>query len=204
MTNQDYKNASLNALKGHWAEAVVATIIFVLLYAICTAPSATNESRGSLTCLLLSVFVGLPLLVGFMNSFRLLYETGDTRVASNTFNVGFKNYLHNVGGYLLMEIFISLWTLLLVVPGLIKTYSYAMTPYILAEHPELSANQAIEESMRMMDGHKFDLFYLHLSFIGWVILCIITLGIGFLWLAPYVYTAQAAFYKDLKSQQPVA
>ena len=100
----------------------------------------------------------------------------------------------------LSTIYIFLWTLLLIIPGIIKSYSYALTPYILVEHPEMSANEAIEESMRLMDGHKFDLFYLQLSFIGWAILSILSLGLGFFWLIPYQMTAQAAFYRDIKNE----
>lgn len=74
-----------------------------------------------------------------------------------------------------------------------------MTPYILHENPELSASEAIHRSRMMMKGHKFDLFWLQLSFIGWFFLCLLTTGIGFLWLQPYYYTAQAAFYEEVKS-----
>ena len=102
-------------------------------------------------------------------------------------------------GQLLMGIFIFLWSLLLIVPGIIKAYSYAMTPYILVDRPELSVRDAIRLSGRMMSGRKLDLFCLHLSFIGWMLLCILTLGIGILFLSPYMMTAQAAFYQDVRS-----
>jgi uncharacterized membrane protein len=75
-----------------------------------------------------------------------------------------------------------------------------MTPFILKDNPELSANEAINLSQKMMKGHKFDLFYLMLSFIGWAFLGIFTLGIGYLWLMPYTYAAFAAFYQDLKKE----
>ena len=74
-----------------------------------------------------------------------------------------------------------------------------MTWFILEDEPELSPNKAIELSMAMMKGHKFDLFYLYLSFIGWGILSLFTLGIGLLWLTPYMYTSVAAFYQDVKA-----
>jgi uncharacterized membrane protein len=78
--------------------------------------------------------------------------------------------------------------------------AYSLTPYILKDYPELSANQAINLSMKMMKGHKFDLFWLFLSFIGWSILCIFTLGIGYLWLMPYMMTTMAAFYQEVKAE----
>ena len=88
--------------------------------------------------------------------------------------------------------------MLLFIPGYIKAFSYAMTPYILKDNPEMKNNAAIEESMRMMDGHKLELFMLDLSFIGWVILSILTCGIGLLWLIPYINMAHVNFYEDLK------
>ena len=85
-----------------------------------------------------------------------------------------------------------------IIPGIIKSFSYAMTYFIINDHPEYSLNQAITESRRMMDGHKMEYFILCLSFIGWFILSCITLGIGFLWLIPYFYTTSAAFTKRLQ------
>ena len=85
-----------------------------------------------------------------------------------------------------------------IIPGIIKSFSYAMTYFIINDHPWYSLNQAITESRRMMDGHKMEYFILCLSFIGWFILSCITLGIGFLWLIPYFYTTSAAFTKRLQ------
>lgn len=103
-----------------------------------------------------------------------------------------------------MSIFIFLWTLLLIIPGIIKSYSYSMAVFIMAENPEMSAKEAMEVSMRMMDGNKWRLFCLQLSFIGWEILCIFSLGIGFLWLNPYVNAATAAFYDEVsRSGEPM-
>ena len=90
-----------------------------------------------------------------------------------------------------------LWSLLLIIPGIIAGYSYAMTGYILAENPELTASEAIARSKEMMAGNRFRLFCLHFSFIGWEILCTLTLGIGNLWLRPYKQAAEAAFYREI-------
>ena len=98
---------------------------------------------------------------------------------------------------LLRGIYIFLWSLLLLIPGIIAHYSYAMTGYILAEYPELTASEAIQRSKEMMRGNRIRLFCLELSFIGWGILCIFTLGIGNLWLTPYTQAAKAAFYQDI-------
>ena len=102
----------------------------------------------------------------------------------------------------LRNLYTFLWGLLLVIPGIIKGLSYAMTPYIMAEEPELTASEAIQKSMLMMDGHKWELFVLHLSFIGWSILAAIPLNLGHLILNPYRNAADAAFYRELKKQHP--
>ena len=100
----------------------------------------------------------------------------------------------------LTDLYILLWSLLLIVPGIVATYSYAMVPYILAERPELTASDAISASKRMMEGNRWRLFCLQFSFIGWAILCVFTLGIGNLFLTPYQEAAEAAFYLDLRGR----
>ena len=97
----------------------------------------------------------------------------------------------------LRGLYTFLWSLLFIVPGIIKGYSYAMTPFIMAEDPNISPNDAITKSRELMDGHKWDLFWLELTFIGWHLLNILTLGIGTAFLEPYVQTARAAFYREI-------
>lgn len=99
-------------------------------------------------------------------------------------------------------IFVFLWTLLFIIPGVIKFYSYAMSFFIMAENPEISAGEAMDVSQKMMRGNKWRLFCLGLSFIGWDFLNLFTLGIGSLWLTPYKNAAAAAFYDEI-SRQPV-
>lgn len=102
---------------------------------------------------------------------------------------------------LLRGLYVALWTMLLIIPGIIAAYSYAMTDYILAENPEMTAGEAINYSKQMMDGNKGRLFCLQLSFIGWDILCMFTLGIGNLWLNPYKQAATAAFYREVSGTE---
>ena len=99
----------------------------------------------------------------------------------------------------LRTLFTVLWSLLFIIPGIVKGLSYAMTPFILEEHPEMTASEAIKASMRLMDGHKMDLFILGLTFIGWQILACLTMGIGFLFLNPYMNAAYAAFYRSVST-----
>lgn len=98
---------------------------------------------------------------------------------------------------LLQSVYILLWSLLFIIPGIIATYSYAMTEFILAEKPDLTASEAIARSKEMMSGNRWRLFCLHFSFIGWDILSSLTLGIGNLWLRPYKQAANAAFYREI-------
>ena len=146
-------------------------------------------------------------MVGCYNAYKSLFRNGDDKVTSNMFSYTFKGYPKALGLSILYMLFVFLWALLLYIPGIIKGLAYSMSPFILKDNPELSANQAINLSMKMMKGHKFDLFFLMLSFIGWGILAIFTFGIGYLWLAPYMSTTMVAFYEDVKAEyeaQPVA
>lgn len=107
--------------------------------------------------------------------------------------------------FLLRHLFIFLWSLLFVIPGIVKSFSYAMTPFIMAENPGMKARDAITASKELMDGHKADLFWLELTFIGWDLLNLLTLGIGSIFLNPYKNAAIAAFYRDItpKKEEPV-
>ena len=100
---------------------------------------------------------------------------------------------------LLTGLYIFLWSLLLIIPGIVATFSYAMAPFIQAEHPEYTASESLRASKEMMRGHKWELFCLSLSFIGWAILCVFTLGIGNYFLNAYQSAAFAAFYRDLSA-----
>ena len=213
-TNQELKNAALAALKGKWTPSVMATlvlfasmmipIILALVVEGILDPSLESETMSVWSILVLYGFVFLlyyPLsMVGYYNTFKDLLRDDEGKVVSNMFTGTFKTYPRALGLSLLYMIFVFLWTLLLYIPGLIKALAYMMAPYILKDHPELSPNQALNLSIKMMKGHKFDLFCLLLSFIGWSFLAMFTMGIGYLWLAPYIATTIAAFYEDVKAE----
>ena len=101
---------------------------------------------------------------------------------------------------LLSGIFVFLWSLLLIIPGIMAAYSYSMVYFILAEHPEFGALDAIRESKRMMKGHKFELFVLQLSFFWWYLLCGITFGLAIIYVIPYTEMAKANFYNKIKQE----
>lgn len=113
---------------------------------------------------------------------------------------GFKNYGSSLALYILILIFTFLWTLLLIIPGIIKSYSYSMSYFILADHPQMPANHARKYSIELMKGNKWRLFCLDFSFIGWILLSILTLGILSFWIVPYRETARAEFYRYLVSE----
>ena len=193
--NSELRAQAREALRGKWPMAAVAALIYS---AIAGGLSAIPVIGG-----LCSLFVGLPVAYGF-TIVMLGVCRGVFKGKEIDFGVlfeGFQDYGRIFVTKLLQGIYTALWMLLLVVPGIIKHYSYAMTDYILKEDPEMKNNAAIEKSMAMMEGNKMKLFMLDLSFIGWAILCIFTLGIGLLFLQPYVAISRAAFYEDLKAQQ---
>lgn len=199
-SNSEIKDVALNHLDGKWTDAVVMTLVYFLISSILGSsdnfithsPDRTYFIGGILAILILPM--------------RWSYDVIFLRLNENKIRLprlfdGFKDYIRILGTLLLMYIYILLWSLLFFIPGIIKAFSYAMTSYILKDSPELSYNEAIEKSMEMMKGHKMKLFLLQLSFIGWAILCCLTLGIGFLWLAPYIQTSNAVFYEELKGER---
>ena len=201
-TSTNYKNRALASLKGKWEKGILATLIYGVITSIPTVPTAffaqDEFSFGSNLWNTICFLVLLPLMwsvvVYFLSIIREEY-LGYEKLFD-----GYKDWKRIGLTKLLQVIFTFLWSLLLIIPGIIKAYSYSMTDYIMRDDPSLIGNDAIEMSMKMMEGHKMELFKLHLSFIGWVILSVITCGIGFLFLAPYVGTAQAHFYEDLKAE----
>ncbi len=156
-----------------------------------------------LIAIALDIFLFGPLEVGCKNFFRQnLYRP----VELNTMKVGFTpNYWNVVKTQFLRGLFTTLWGLLFVIPGIVKSYEYMMMPYIQAEHPELSTEEIFARSRQMMDGEKWEAFVLDLSFIGWELLSTITLGIvGLFYVRPYVDLTHAALYGALKQKMEFA
>ena len=113
---------------------------------------------------------------------------------------GFDDFWSAFKVYFFTGLFTFLWSLLFVIPGIVKSFSYSMAMYILAENKGKPALECIKESKEMMNGHKFELFVLALSFIGWILLGTITFGILYIWLTPYMSTATANFYQNIKNK----
>lgn len=210
----DFKKEALAALKGRWGTAVLAGFLATLLGAITNAGADFEwEERinnvyidrpeivflivlAALVAVCAFLVLGSVVGVGYARFQLNLTDRNWTPTVGTLFSC-FDNWKTTLATRLLKGLYVSLWTLLLIVPGIIASYSYSMTDYLLAEHPEMTAREAIRRSKEMMKGNRGRLFCLQISFIGWGILSALTLGIGNLWLTPYRQAAQAAFYLDL-------
>ena len=133
-----------------------------------------------------------------LSGWLLRYWRGETPTVGDLF-AAFRIYKPTVVTMLVRDLYIFLWCLLFIIPGIVKSYAYSMTPYIIYENPNLTADQAITLSRRMTDGVKGDLFVLDLSWLGWSLLSAITAGlVGILYVNPYMGLTQAGVYEQLK------
>jgi len=187
VSNKEIRALARAQLKGGWLTAIG---VFLVYFILVSASSALVVGP---------LILGGPLFLGLV-VFLLNKVRGENAAFENLFD-GFQRFVPALILYLLQTIFIILWSLLLIVPGIIKSFSYSMAFFILRDNPEISANDALKQSITMMKGNKWRLFCLYLSFIGWMILCVFTFGIGFLWLCPYIYLSHANFYEELKKSQ---
>ena len=145
---------------------------------------------------LVRLIIGGAIGVGY-SRFNLDLIEGRGAKLSTVFG-SFKQLVSALVARILRSIYVTLWTLLFIIPGIIANFSYSMVHYVMADNPEMGANEAIAESKRLMKGNKWRLFCLCFSFIGWELLALIfTLGIGMLWVVPYEEAAIAAFYRDI-------
>lgn len=205
----DLKEQALATMRGKWGSFVGLTFLYILLAGIAsTTTQFGNIFTGSSFTTLAIVMTGsgalltllaLPLQYGYyvayLNSSRqdLPADIGDLFC-------GYKRFGKVLGTFLLMMLAVIGGFILLVVPGIILCFAYAMVPYVLRDNPELSCTETLAKSREMMKGHKWELFVLYLSFIGWAILCVFTFFIGFLWLTPYMQMTETKFYEKLRAE----
>lgn len=193
MTRSELKARARQKLGGglfqqNWLYAVLATLIFSALVSISAA------------------VVGPILLTGpFTYGMSYLYlkqsRTGNKMELAEMFEGFFKGDF--VGIFLLgflQSLFIALWSMLFVIPGIVKQYSWSMAYYVKIDHPDYDWRACLDESKRITMGHKGELFLLDLSFIGWAIVCVFTFGIGYLWLIPYMTATKAEYYEVLRGK----
>lgn len=165
---------------------IVFIIVFVVIMAV---------------VILLDVFIFNPLEVGCKKYYlRNLNEPAQVGNIGYAFDNNYKNIIKTM---FFRDLFTVLWTLLFIIPGIVKSYEYQMIPYLLADNPQMTKEQAFEESKRMMQGQKWKAFVLDLSFIGWNILSALTLGIlGIFYVQPYMDATHAALYEALRYGTP--
>lgn len=187
-SNQTLKQRALESLKGKWRLAIGAFVVYLII----ALPLQFIPVIGSIA----GIIIGGPFALG-MATFYLRISKNENASISDIFS-GFSHFVPALTTYLLMILYIFLWMLCLIIPGIIAAFSYSQVFYILSEEPDLSASEVLKKSKQMMDGHKMDYFVLGLTFFGWGLLCILTLGIGFLWLAPYYSQTMTKFYEDLR------
>lgn len=187
-TNSELRLTARNQLKGQWGITILICVVFVIITGL---PNAI-EYAGSV----LSIILAGPFTLGIISCFIKLVRKQKFKF-ENLFD-GFKNFISAFILQILITLFVFLWSLLLVIPGIIAGYRYSMSFYILYDNPKIESMEALNLSKEIMVGNKWRLFCLHFSFIGWGLLSILTLGIGFLWLVPYINTSTANFYESVK------
>ena len=177
------------SLKGKWGLAIGTFVVYMLISGILQIIPIIGPIG--------SLIISGPLALG-LAVFSLSISRNQDAKLEQIFQ-GSNNFGTALGAYLLIVLFVFLWMLLLIIPGIIAAISYSMTFYILADDNSIDAMAAIDKSKKMMDGYKWKYFCLGLRFLGWALLCILTLGIGFLWLVPYMQVSMAKFYDDVKA-----
>ena len=210
--NSELRAQARERLEGKWGTFVLMTFLMLVIQTILQIPGyigslleilSPENVLASLSFSNISnilSLLALPLSWGLTVS--LLRNHREESVDLENLFDGFRGgrYTRVFCALFLVNLFTFLWTLLLIIPGIMKAFSYALTPYILLDEPELTAKQAISRSCEIMQGRRWKLFCLYLSFIGWGILSLLTFGIGFLWLAPYMNASIAAFYEDARAE----
>lgn len=171
--------------------AILAFVVYAVISGLLTGATA-----GIAGFLLMP-----PLAVGYAYFSLRLYR-GETCEISDMLSTGFRDYVKSLVGILWMYLFTFLWSLLFIIPGIVKGIAYSMTPYILAERDDVSAQDALKVSMEMTYGHKMDIFMMALSFVGWWILTGLTFGIlAIFFTGPYSATSFAGLYEELKKEK---
>jgi len=201
-SNQGYKNRALANLEGKWGTAAILSLIYFVISEgiswVVTTPMGDNMTMSYSTQGFWELLC-LPLGWGFTVYFLCLIRNEDIRY-ERLFD-GYKDFIRVFLAGFLCVLAILIGFALFIVPGIIISMMFSQTEYILKDDKEISAADAIKKSMKMMEGHKMELFMLTLSFIGWFFLACLTLGIGFIFLAPYFNTTMAHYYEDLKAEQ---
>lgn len=188
MDNASIKRRAKELVKGQFSTVLLTAIVVGAIM----GPVNGIKGVGNFISLILAG----PLAVGALAVYTTV-TAGEQAQLEQIFSHFKTNLAECIIAHIVRTLFIALWSLLLVIPGIMKAYSYAMTNYLLHKEPELSAMDAIARSKELMNGHRMDLFVLDLSFIGWLLLTIVTFGIAYIWVGPYMSIAQTVFFDQL-------
>ena len=207
----EYRAQARETLKGRWNEMALLTLLMAFIAAVFESPSLISATFdliwmvpfGAGTQTLAALLLVVPMFFAFYN-LLLVYARGE-QPADSYLSALFKDFASNWTKYVLSGLLIVIFVILISIPtlcigGIILGLAYTMVPFIIHDNPDMSAGDVLKTSRLMMRGHKWQLFVLELTFIGWAILCILSCGIGFLWLTPYQYAAIAHFYEDVKAE----
>ena len=201
MNTAELKANAKEQLRGKWAVAI-GTVLVANILIDSDVMYKVSENFGliglSISCSLISLFLGGVISVGLCK-FLLDMTTKREEPRFETLFSQFNIYLKTLGLNILITLSVCIGTILFIVPGIIVGLMFSQSYYILSEDPSKSITQCIKESVDMMNGHKWDLFYLELTFIGWWLLTAITVGIAGLWVAPYVKVTETNFYLSIKN-----
>ena len=201
MNTTELKANAKEQLRGKWAVAI-GTVLVANILIDSDVMYKVSEKFGliglSISCSLISLFLGGVISVGLCK-FLLDMTTKREEPRFETLFSQFNIYLKTLGLNILITLSVCIGTILFIVPGIIVGLMFSQSYYILSEDPSKSITQCIKESVDMMNGHKWDLFYLELTFIGWWLLTAITVGIAGLWVAPYVKVTETNFYLSIKN-----
>lgn len=206
--SSEYRAMSRDTLQNNWNKSALATLIIYVIscvFGMSNSPSLQDIVwlRGVLSVLqvLVIIFLLMPLGYGFDNAMLSLVRKEGKEPTDEMFRYFQQDYSRSTPTLLLGGLAtIGLGLVTLLIGSIILSYAYAMVPYLLRDNPDLNGTDALKRSREMMRGHKWDLFVLDLTFIGWSLLACLTLGIGFLWLRPYTSTTHAHFYEDLRTE----
>lgn len=195
-----FKKEAKDALRGNYGVFIILMILELIISGVTTALSYNSNpeeiSISSYGGSIFSLFV-LPMLQmsTIICTFKVLEGI---KVDAENIGSGFKEYWKIFGANILIGLYTFLWTLLFIIPGIIKSYSYRMTYHVIRDNPNMTINEAITESRRLMDGHKLELWLLDLSFIGWYLLSVLTFGILLFYVQPYAQTTVTRYYMELR------
>lgn len=195
-STKDFKAKALSQLKGKWTTPCIATLILLAIYTFVGNRSITVN--GFMGAVLFSFVYGVS-AIAFTNIFILLFLS-EKKVTMSDFINGFSDFLRGFLGMLWMTLWLSLWSLLFLIPAFVKSFAYSQMFFILSDNPKIGVIKAMNLSKIITKGHKADLFCLMLSFFGWYILGVLSCGILFIWIIPYVSMTLTNSYYYLKQE----